>query len=367
MPSVPSSSSRFAFIDWTRGLAAIIMLQGHVFHSFTRPDLREGGPYVLSQFVGGMPPAVFLFLTGMTLAFLMDSQERKGQSTAVRVLASLRRAGYLFVLAFLFRLQLWIFGLPNSPWTDLFRVDILNCMGFSMAVLSVMAVFRTAQRVRICALAGVIIAGVAPLVSMLDWSGVAAPVRHYVAPDYQFFSFFPWAAFLAFGMSAGSIVKSLQKDHLDRAMQWTALIGLGLILTGQYASDIPYSIYGKVDFWLDSPWLVYIKLGVVLLMLSGAYLWTRHGAKPGWSWVRQFGTTSLLVYWIHTEIVYGRWLYFWKESLTAGQSAVAAAGVVLLMLALSTLRTNWNRWKDGLRSGFGLFEPPFLPGRVPGD
>ena len=103
MSSVPSPSSRFAFIDWTRGLAAIIMLQGHVFHSFTRPDLRDGGPFVLSQFVGGMPPAVFLFLTGMTLAFLMDSQERKGQPRIGRVVASLRRAGYMFLLAFLFR------------------------------------------------------------------------------------------------------------------------------------------------------------------------------------------------------------------------------------------------------------------------
>ncbi len=54
------------------------MLQGHTFHSFTRTDLREQGPYMLSQFVGGLPPAMFLFLTGITFAFLMDSQDRKG-------------------------------------------------------------------------------------------------------------------------------------------------------------------------------------------------------------------------------------------------------------------------------------------------
>ena len=69
---------RLAFIDWTRGLAALVMLQGHTFHSFTRNDLRTGGPYMLSQFVGGLPPAMFLFLTGITFAFLMDSQDRKG-------------------------------------------------------------------------------------------------------------------------------------------------------------------------------------------------------------------------------------------------------------------------------------------------
>ena len=74
-----TSAYRLEYIDWVRGFGALIMLQGHVFDSFLRPDLRPGGAYVLSQFVGGMPPAIFLFLTGVTLSFLMDSSERKGR------------------------------------------------------------------------------------------------------------------------------------------------------------------------------------------------------------------------------------------------------------------------------------------------
>ena len=45
------------------------MLQGHAFHSFLKPDLRGGAAYMFSQFFGGMPPAIFLFLTGVTLAY----------------------------------------------------------------------------------------------------------------------------------------------------------------------------------------------------------------------------------------------------------------------------------------------------------
>ena len=104
-----------------------------------------------------MPPAIFLFLTGVTLAFLMDSTERKGLSPRARVWTAFRRSGYLFFLAFAFRLQLWIFGLP-AAWQDLLRVDILNCMGFSIAVMSVMALFRTAERIRLCAVLGLGIA-----------------------------------------------------------------------------------------------------------------------------------------------------------------------------------------------------------------
>jgi uncharacterized membrane protein len=86
-------ADRLAFVDWTRGLAAIVMLQGHVFHSYTRGDLRQGDHYILSQFAGGMPPAIFLFLTGMTLAFLMDGQEKRKIATWDRYRAALGRAG----------------------------------------------------------------------------------------------------------------------------------------------------------------------------------------------------------------------------------------------------------------------------------
>src|SRR5690349_7023618 len=118
------------------------MLQGHVFDSFLRNDLRPGGAFTLSQFVGGMPPAIFLFLTGVTLAFLMDSTERKGLAPLARITTAFGRSGYLFLLAFGFRLQMWLFGWMfgwTAPWQDLFRVDILNCMGFAIAVMSLMA------------------------------------------------------------------------------------------------------------------------------------------------------------------------------------------------------------------------------------
>src|SRR5438132_10617663 len=99
--------SRLGFLDWTRGVAVTIMLQGHVFHSFVKQDLRNDGPFVISQFLGGIGPAIFLVLTGVTLAFLMDGKQRQELTPLKRWAASLKRAGYLFTLAFLFRLQLW--------------------------------------------------------------------------------------------------------------------------------------------------------------------------------------------------------------------------------------------------------------------
>src|SRR3954452_15653811 len=170
-------SQRLLYLDWMRGIAELIMLQGHVFHSFLRNDLRTGGPYQMSQFAGGMPPAIFLFLLGVTFAFLMDSQERKGVPAGGRVLSAMRRAGYLFAAAFAFRLQLWLFSFDQSSWTDIFRVDILNSMGLALLLLSGMAVFRTVERIRLCAILGVAIAAASPLVSGIDVSGAPQMLR----------------------------------------------------------------------------------------------------------------------------------------------------------------------------------------------
>ena len=129
-------------------------------------------------------------------------------------LGALRRGGYLFGLAFLFRLQLWLFGLPGSPWTDLLKVDILNCMGFAIGIMSVMAIFTTAERVRLCAVLGVAIAIASPLVSALDWKWLPAPIANYLVPNYQYFAFFPWASFIAFGLSIGSLLRLAKPEDV---------------------------------------------------------------------------------------------------------------------------------------------------------
>src|SRR6266567_749170 len=89
---------RFPFLDWMRGLAVVIMIQCHTFNSFTRTELWQGGPYVLSQFVGGMAAPLFLFMAGMTFAFQMDSLERREPAPLRRWLIALRRAGYILAI-----------------------------------------------------------------------------------------------------------------------------------------------------------------------------------------------------------------------------------------------------------------------------
>lgn len=360
-PLTKPVKSRLAFLDWTRGLAASIMLVGHTFHSFTRKDLQTAGPYVLSQFLGGLAPAIFLFLTGVTFGFLLFNREKQGLSTGDRIKAGLRRAGYLAMIAGLFRLQLWAFAWPQSPWTDLLKVDVLNCMAVACAVLSLLAVFPTRERAKYAAVVGCVVAAAGPVLSNSDLSGVPAILRAYLTPDFNTFSLFPWSAFVAFGVSIGSLLRLVPGEQLHRAMQWSALVGFGMFLLAQYASNLPYSFYANTDFWLNSPALVFMKLGLILIVVAFAFLWNQW-SPDSWSWVRQLGTTSLLVYWVHIELVYGRWFGFWKQNLEIAQVAIFAAFLVVAMLGLSIARTRWPAIREALSFG-----PVSAPSRAAGN
>ena len=98
-------------------------------------------------------------------------------------------------------------------------------------------------------------------------------------------------------------------------------------------------------------------------MLALAYLWVNLAAYRGWSLFRQFGTTSLLVYWVHIELVYGRWFGVWKEALTVPQVVVYTVALIALMTVLSILQTDYNR----LAPSSGLLADAIRPRRASGD
>ena len=327
------------FLDWMRGLAAAVMLQGHTFHSFSRNDLRDQSAYVLSQFFGGIAPAIFLALTGVTFAFLMERNERRSMPMFSRWIEALKRSRYLLLIAFLFRFQLWMVAFGQSDWHDMLKVDVLNLMGVSMLVLSPLALLPLAERGRAAAVVGVLIACAAPLMTAADLSWMNPYVVAYLKPSYNAFAFFPWGSFIAFGLAGGTLLKACRPEHLDRFMQWGALIGFGLVVGGQYFSNLPYTLYAKSEFWLNSPGLIFIKLGVVLLTSAFAFLWSERTWGMSWSWLRQLGTASLLVYWVHIELVYGRWFGAYKDKLDTLGCVIAAALVMSAMVGLAAAKS----------------------------
>jgi hypothetical protein len=82
----------------------------------------------------------------------------------------------------------------------------------------------------------------------------------------------------------------------------------------------------------------------LLALILVAYAWCRWGwAQRGFSPIIQLGNTSLLVYWVHIEFVYGRFSILPKGRCSIWEATAGLVIIFLAMLALSVLRTRWKK------------------------
>jgi fucose 4-O-acetylase-like acetyltransferase len=75
-----------------------------------------------------------------------------------------------------------------------------------------------------------------------------------------------------------------------------------------------------------------------------AYWWERRPSNRGWSPVRQLGRTSLLIYWIHVEMIYGLISLPIHRALTLTQVGVALALFTAFMLVCSLAKDRIAGW-----------------------
>src|SRR6185436_1937567 len=94
-----------------------------------------------------------------------------------------------------------------------------------------------------------------------------------------------------------------------------AVAAVGLYAVGVGMGLTPVFQYGFFDYSLTSPHFFFVRLGWILLILYGAYLWSTRRVELGWSPLIALGQASLLVYWLHIEIVYGRLFHQLNQSM----------------------------------------------------
>jgi fucose 4-O-acetylase-like acetyltransferase len=124
--------------------------------------------------------------------------------------------------------------------------------------------------------------------------------------------------------------------------------GVGLIYFSRWLDARPVQIYPVYDYWHTSPNFFMMRVGMLLMILAAAWAWCRWGAGQwGFSPLIQLGQTSLLVYWVHIEFVYGRLSILPKHAVSIPTASLGLLVIVLAMLLLSVLRT-WLKGRGDL-------------------
>src|ERR1035438_5333856 len=138
MTSPSQPERRLAYIDWMRGLACVLMFQTHCYSSWLTPGARKGWLYAWSQLGGTLPAPLFIFLSGISFALVTEKLREKGAARHAIAKKTILRGAEIYALGIVFRIQEFVLGYPISPWTDLFRVDVLNILGISMMFMGVL-------------------------------------------------------------------------------------------------------------------------------------------------------------------------------------------------------------------------------------
>jgi hypothetical protein len=179
-----------------------------------------------------------------------------------------------------------------------------------------------------------------------DW--LPWPIESYVngvhnlgAPQAWLFPIFPWTGFAFAGLAVGFVLQSAwTKLHEGPAFVFAGLAGLVLVAGSRWLDARPQSLYANYDYWHTSPNFFLLRLGLLLMILSACYAWCRWGvAQWGFSPLIQLGQTSLLVYWVHIEFVYGRVSILPKHAQSIFGASVGLMIIFLMMLSLSITRT----------------------------
>jgi len=359
----PSPSSRLAYIDWMRGLACVLMFQTHCYDAWLGGDARKSTFFVWSQLGGTLPAPLFLFLAGVSFALVVDKLRLRNVPPGQIARTTIRRGAEIFALGLLFRLQEYALAWGWAPWTDLFRVDILNTIGVSMMLMGIVcwivlsfAQERLVHRVRLVLVFSAVLVGLAiSLFTPLLWTTwrprwLPWPLESYIdgvhnlgQPQSWIFPVFPWTAFAFVGLAVGLfLVSDWAKKNSAAAVALGALGGL-LIYLARWLDARPEQLYAVYDFWHTSPNFFLMRVGLLLLILAAAHLWCRWGAGQwGFSPLIQLGQTSLLVYWVHIEFVYGKFSILTKRAQDIRTASFGLLAIFLSMVLLSVLRTKWK-------------------------
>ena len=353
MTSSPEQASvtRRQYIDYLRGVAVLIMLIAHTFDAWTANAERSTEAFRRILILGGFGAPLFLWLAGVASVLSAERAFRRSGSRKEAALSVFRRGVEIFILAFLFRLQAFIVSPGASPVT-LFRVDILNVMGPSIAAAGlVWGLSRNPAAVSLAyAALAVAVAMSAPLVRMAGWVN-ALPVgaQWYVRPagDLTNFTLFPWAGFVFAGGTVGVLIAAARDRRTETRVQlWLAAAGAALTALGFYSASLP-TIYRQSSFWTSSPTYFAIRTGVMMLALAATYGLARAAADRGTilRWLERLGRRSLFVYWIHVELVYGYATWPIRHRLALWETAIAWLAFSLMIYGFVVLRDRLgDRW-----------------------
>ena len=337
-------SKRCDWIDQLRGWAVIVMIEVHAVNVWLHAGLR---------------PDWLNYLTA-------------------------RRLGFILLCAYALHAP----GLTAADWTvlnttqkarELFKIDVLQCIVFSLLIFQGLA--RLVRSPRVFTFLALVIAIFVPLVSPHLWAhgvadGMWLPIRGLFNGNTDrglsaLFPLFPWIAFPAFGAFLGGLYRHFRVEPVDGRARWSeprflaGLAVLGVVLLAWGTSRQQTWLWGGQWLQENGTWMLhsptgaftYGELGAIAnttlpsvagragwILLGGALMGAIELVRPKGPGANPIKTTSmesLLLYMLHLNLIFGVLLAPAVIAVTGlGWGSLGWTGTLLMTAAIIGL----NLW-----------------------
>jgi acyltransferase len=367
-PAVVLSPGRWLALDVLRGVAVLLMIQGHTFTALLRTSAYEGAWSRWHALVHGLTAPMFLIGGGLAYGVVIA---RSARPSSLRLL---RRGLTLIVLGY-------VLQFPRAPahvWLSdpvLFagavRIGPLQLIGLCLLLCELMrALTRTrsqlmaATAAQLCA-----IALTAPVVwklrvsqGKLLWLGT-----WFDGYAGSHFPLFPWAVFFLLGVLVSlALPPPCQADV--RAQRRAAAL---MAILGVLSAALPYAafvhghvlqnVYGEHELWHTSPLYVVFRAGAVFAVLGLlwscepllARAWSRSTAPTWTTLLSVLARNSLVAYVAHLLVLYGTvftpgLVQFLRDS-TMAVACLVSLGLIAFICALAWSWQRISHWWAGAR------------------
>jgi len=379
-------SKRCDWIDQLRGWAVIVMIEVHAVNVWLHAGLR---PDWLNYLNGLVAPS-FTLAAGYSLVistFRTDGTLRPFWPDTAR------RLGFILLCAYALHAP----GITAADWTvlntaqkarELFKIDVLQCIVFSLLILQGLA--RLVRNPRIFTVLALVLAIFVPLVSPSLWAtgvadGLWLPVRGFFNgnPDrgvQALFPLFPWFAFPAFGAFLGGLYRHFRVMQVDGKARWSearflaGLAVLGVLLLG-WGSAVQHTwLWGGTWLQQNGVWLLhsrsgaftYAELGAISnatlpsvaarlgwILLGGTLMGAVDLLRPRWKGPNPIDAASresLLLYMLHLNLIFSVLLAPAVVALTGwGWGDLGWTGTLLMTGAIIALNLAVGVWWQSVR------------------
>ena len=346
-------------------MAVVGMFFVHPAVAWMTPEAKAGNYFRNFMHISGMIAPTFMFLAGLSIAVIATRARRNGKDEAAVRKGVSKRGLEILLLGYGLHLFMYTVGGAWGPLVRALKVDILHCIGLTMAVIPWIAwPKRTVNSVALALTVSLPLLGI-----VLYRLPIGEILPTYIAgyltsrTDYTLFPAIPYAAWMMLGLFFGPLYLKGTSEGQKRELRFWLITAVAAVTMWFIGYELKAVYYARhLDTWgagtpqtKGVPHYFWMKGAVVLGLFIAARMTTKLFDRFRTQFWVFFGRHSLFSYCVHLLIIYPlAGAYLSKRLDARGHligSALLTATMLLLLVAQKYLFA--RDWRPLLARAFG--------------